>query len=289
MTAQTEYRGLPVMLSDLPEPKALLFDLDGTLYRGDERIPEADRLIGGLAERGFPHWFVTNNSSRSPNDVAEHLRRMGIPAKPEQVITSSLAAADYARAAHPGGKAYVIGESGLREALQEAGIRLLDEKDDVQADLVVQGIDRNFSYARLAAAVRHIRRGAAYILTNPDLVLPVDGDLMPGAGTIGASIQAGAGIPPVVIGKPSAILMDYTLKRAGLKAEEAWVVGDNPATDIAAASGAGCPSVLMLTGVCTADNWEDLCRSASARPNAVCAGLADLASLLSQMESRRSV
>ncbi|WP_276351412.1 TIGR01457 family HAD-type hydrolase [Cohnella caldifontis] len=270
------------LLSPLPKPRGLLFDLDGTLYRGKERVPDADRLIAQLAERGVPHWFVTNNSSRTPEDVAEHLREMGIPAVREQVVTSSLAAADYAAAEFPGAAAYVIGEPGLKQALAEAGIRVLDEAADIgeRADLVVQGIDRLLTYAKLAAASARIRSGAAFVLTNPDLALPSDGGLIPGAGSIGAALRAASGHEPTVIGKPSSILMDYALKRAGLAAEQVWVVGDNPLTDIAAAVRAGCPSVLTLTGVCSASDWESSCRRAEAFPNAVCAGLDELRRLL---------
>lgn len=265
---------------ELPEPKALLFDLDGTLYRGGERVPGADGLIRRLAAAGIPCWFVTNNSSRTPEDVAAHLRNMEIPADPGQVISSALAAADYASRLRPGGRAFVIGEAGLRQALTESGIRILDESDEGPADMVVQGIDRKFTYEKLAAAVRHMLEGAAYLLTNPDRLLPTDGGLMPGAGSLGASLSAASGKDPVVIGKPSAILMDFALKRAGVEPKEAWVVGDNPFTDIAAAVNAGCPSVLTLTGLCSAGDWEDKCRAAGVRPDAVCAGLEQLERML---------
>ncbi|MBW5448176.1 HAD-IIA family hydrolase [Cohnella sp. CFH 77786] len=264
----------------MPAPRAILFDLDGTLYRGGERVPGADRLITRLADAGIPCWFVTNNSSRTPGEVAEHLVRLGIPAAPRQVVTSALAAADYAKRHHPGSRAFAIGEAGLREALAEAGIRILSEGDNGPADLVVQGIDREFHYGKLAAAVRHLLDGAAYILTNPDLLLPTDGGLRPGAGSLGAALRAASGIEPVVIGKPSSILMDYALERAGVRPEEAWVVGDNPATDIAAAVRVGCPSVLTLTGLCSAGDWEARCRSAGVFPDAVCAGLDELEFML---------
>jgi 4-nitrophenyl phosphatase len=269
-------------LSPLPQPRGLLLDLDGTLYRGKERVPGADRLMAGLAERGVPHWYVTNNSSRTPQEVARHLREMGIPAEDGQVVTSSLAAADYAAARYAGATAFVIGETGLTQALTEAGIRVIDDPENAgeRAQLVVQGIDRQLTYAKLAAASARIRSGAVYILTNPDLALPSDGGLIPGAGSIAAALRAASGTEPVVIGKPSDILMDYALRRAGLAADEVWVIGDNPLTDIAAAVRARCPSVLTLTGVCSAADWESVCRSAQAYPNAVCAGLDELRRLL---------
>ena len=278
--------------SPLPAPRALLLDLDGTMYKGGERVEGADRLIARLETFGIPCWFVTNNSSRTPEEVANHLTRLGIAACPEQVVTSALAAADYIGRNHPGGRAYVIGEQGLREALAAHPIRIEaedseGEREGFVADLVVQGIDRTFDYGKLTAAVRHIRGGAAHILTNPDLLLPSDGGLLPGAGSLGAAIAAASGKQPIVVGKPSAILMNYALSRANVSPDDVWVVGDNPATDIAAARGAGCPSVLVLTGLCTDADWEDRCRQASAMPDAVCAGLDDLSALLqAQMETK---
>jgi 4-nitrophenyl phosphatase len=266
-------------------PRALLFDLDGTLYRGKERIPGADRLIRSLQERGIPCWFVTNNSSRTPDEVSDHLLAMGIPATPRQVVTSSLAAADYAQRLHPSAAAYVIGETGLHQALAEAGIRVLPDGEETAASLVVVGIDRNFTYGKLASAVRHMLNGAAYLLTNPDKLLPSDGGLQPGAGTLGAALTAATGIEPAVIGKPSAILMDFALERAGVLPEEVWVIGDNPYTDIAAARAAGCTSVLTLTGLCTAEDWEQQCRGAQAMPDAVCVDLDELDIMLRTTES----
>ncbi|MDB4866195.1 MAG: family hydrolase [Cohnella sp.] len=271
--------------SHLRFPRALLFDLDGTLYRGKQRIPGADRLIRSLQERGVPCWFVTNNSSRTPDEVSDHLLAMGIPATPRQVVTSSLAAADYAQRRHPGASAYVIGETGLHQALAEAGIRVLPDGEEAAASLVVVGIDRNFTYGKLAIAVRHMLNGAAYLLTNPDKLLPSDGGLQPGAGTLGAALTAATGIEPAVIGKPSAILMDFALERAGLLPEEVWVIGDNPYTDIAAARAAGCASVLTLTGLCTAEDWEQQCRGAQAMPDAVCVDLDELDIMLRTTES----
>ncbi len=295
MDARTNQAGVR---ASLPKPKALLIDLDGTLYKGSERIPGADRLIALLDALGIPCWFVTNNSSRTPEEVADHLMQLGIAARPEQVVTSALAAADYAGRNHPGSSAYVIGERGLREALAANHIRMLPETAqggeagekasivDV-AEIVVQGIDRGFDYGKLTSAVRHIRGGAVHIMTNPDLLLPSSGGLMPGAGSLGAAVAAASGRDPIVIGKPSAILMNYALNLASAQPDEVWVVGDNPATDIAAARNAGCASVLVLTGLCTATDWEAQCRRAQAMPDVVCADLDELAALLPTSNGRK--
>jgi 4-nitrophenyl phosphatase len=265
-------------------PEALLFDLDGTLYRGNERIPGADRLIASMQSRGLPCLFVTNNSTRTREEVAEHLEHMGIPAEDEAIVTSAIAAAYYVKMQHPGADTYVIGERGLRVALTDAGLRLLDERESgKRAEIVVQGLDRKVTYDQITVAVKHLLDGAVYVQTNPDRLLPVDGGFLPGAGSLGAMLQAATGVEPVVIGKPSTILMDYSLKISGTTPDKSWVIGDNPYTDLAAARNAGCPSILVLTGLCTADNWREHCAAAEVSPDAVCEGPEQLEQLLNEL------
>lgn len=268
-------------LSGIQPPQALLFDLDGTLYRGGERVPGADRLIAGLQKSGMPCWFVTNNSTKTPEEVTRHLVGLGIPAAQETIVTSALAAAHYVKKHHFGVETFVIGEEGLRTALRDAGLRLMEEGEaNLHAGLVVQGVDRQLTYERLAAGVRHLMNGAAYVMTNPDRVLPVEGGFLPGAGSIGAALQAAAGVEPIIIGKPSRILMDYALEQAGTIPERTWVIGDNPYTDIAAARNVGCPSILVLTGLCDEHNWREHCRAAEVTPHEVCSGPDELVSLI---------
>ncbi len=265
-------------IENRPAPEALLFDLDGTLYRGHEPVPGAGKLISGLRSRGMLSLFVTNNSTRTPGEVAEHLREMGIEAPEETIATSAMAAADYARANYPGAAVFAIGEKGLREALLSAGLSLADTGQP--ADLVVQGLDRQLTYDRLAEAVKLLLGGAAFVQTNPDRLLPMEGGFLPGAGSIGASLQAATGAEPIVIGKPSRILMEYSLRISGTSPEKTWVIGDNPYTDLAAARVAGCPSILVLTGLCDADNWERRCAEAGVLPDVVCTGPEALEELL---------
>lgn len=271
-------------LNSCPAPDALLFDLDGTLYRGNEKIAGAGSLITNLQLKGIPCWFVTNNSTRTADEVAEHLHVMGVPASKEKIVTSALAAAYYVREHNQGARIYVIGERGLQEALRDEGFQLLGEDTDDQttAELVVQGLDRKLTYERIRVAVKHLLNGAAFVQTNPDRLLPVDGGFLPGAGSIGSALQAASGIEPIIIGKPSTIMMDYTLKLAGTTPDRAWVIGDNPYTDLAAGRNAGCPSILVLTGLCTEDNWQEHCRAAGVEPHAVCKGPNELAALLDE-------
>ncbi|WP_206109302.1 TIGR01457 family HAD-type hydrolase [Paenibacillus sp. HB172176] len=257
------------MQQQLPALKGLLIDLDGTLYHGAKPIENADRFIEMLIATEMPYRFVTNNSSATPEQVADKLSAMGIPANSELVCTSAQAAADYISKEKEGASVFVIGEEGLRSELAHAGLELTEE----MPDFVVQGIDRGFRYERGAEAVRYIREGARSIMTNPDLLLPSTDGLIPGAGSIGAMLQAASGIEPVVIGKPSPILMNYALQRLGLPSDETWMVGDNIATDIAAGKAAGCGTILVLTGLTTADNYEKYAQAAGCRPDLICNNL----------------
>lgn len=256
--------------------KAFLIDLDGTLYHGTRMIPGADRLISALRAEQIPFLFVTNNSTRTPRQVAEHLQAMGIPAQAEAVCTSAVAAAGYVAGELAGGRVAPIGETGLLEALGEAGLTLDFERPDV----VVQGIDRNFTYETLTRAVRWISGGARYVLTNPDLLLPTQDGLMPGAGTLSAAIQAATGVKPVVIGKPAEPLMNYAIARLGLPHAEVAVIGDNMHTDIAAGVNAGCGTILALTGVTTAERLPDFVKSSGVNPDVVCHTLDEVTKLI---------
>ncbi|MCM3748949.1 HAD-IIA family hydrolase [Paenibacillus pasadenensis] len=250
----------------------LLLDLDGTIYRGEDVIDGAPELIQALLDGGIPFKYVTNNSSASPAVVAERLAAMGIPAEADEVCTSAQAAAAYAAEHFPGGKVFMVGEDGLAEELEMAGLQLVQQS----ADVVVQGINRHFTYDQAAAAVRELLGGAAYVMTNPDLLLPSKGGLFPGAGSIGAMLKAASGVEPVLIGKPSTILMDYALGRLGVPREAVWVVGDNLATDIASGDNSGCRTILVLTGLTDESNYERYASIAKVSPYASCSSLDEL-------------
>lgn len=260
-----------------PAMRGFLIDLDGTLYHGTRMIEGADRLLADMRERGLPFRFVTNNSTASPADVAARLRKMGIEADEREVCTSAGSAARYIAERKPGASVFVIGESGLLQAAEEAGLNLSGERPD----FVIQGMDRRLTYDKMAEAVRYIHQGAVYVLTNPDLLLPAEGGLLPGAGSIAAMLRAAGGQEPVVIGKPSAELMNFSLESLGLKAEDTWVIGDNLATDIAAGKAAGCGTALVLTGLTTKDNYERYAKEAGCEPDLIFDDLDGLRSYIS--------
>lgn len=253
----------------LRECEGFLIDLDGTLYRGREALPHAKEFVEWLNRTGKRYLFVTNNSSRRPEQVADHLRNMGIPAGPEHVFTSGQATAMYIRnhAKTLTPSVYAVGEEGLLTALEEMGCRL-EERDP---DFVVVGIDRDFTYRKLMTASLAIQKGAVFLGTNADKRLPAENGLLPGAGSLVRAVAAASGVEPVWIGKPEARMVRYSLERIGTAADRTVMIGDNLETDILAGVNAGMKSVLVLTGC---SSRQDADRN-PCRPDCVVENLAE--------------
>jgi 4-nitrophenyl phosphatase len=227
--------------------RGYLIDLDGTMYRGTERIEAASAFVKGLKEKGIPYLFVTNNSSRTPLQVAEKLMGFDIPASEELVFTSSMATSSYIEEQKKDASIYCIGEEGLVAALEEKGFRFAGE----DADYVVMGIDRAINYEKLAIACLAVRNGAVFISTNADRAIPTERGMLPGNGSFTALIAESTQTKPVIIGKPQSIIMEQALKVLGTSKEETIMVGDYYETDILAGMNAGLDTLLVHTGVTT--------------------------------------
>jgi glycerol-1-phosphatase len=234
---------------------AFLFDLDGVLYRGDQPVPNGREAVRGLRQWGKRIIFMTNNSSRTPTGVADRLRGQGVDASPDEVITSALATASLlahdsaggGRGSSSGATAFVIGEIGIRTALADAGILVLDGEPD-RADFVVVGVDTAATYADLRTASLLVQRGAKLVATNADASFPAPDGLWPGAGALLAAVTTTVGREAdLVAGKPHRPLYDAAQEAAG--SGRPLAVGDRIDTDIAGASAAGLDSLLVFTGV----------------------------------------
>jgi HAD superfamily hydrolase (TIGR01457 family) len=249
---------------------AILLDLDGVLYRWPDPIEGSVEAVGRLRAAGKRLAFVTNNSSRTPQQVAERLTSIGIPAEASEVATSALATA--AVLVERGIRsAFVVGEDGLREALTDAGISLLDA-DDAVPEAVVVGFDRSATYATLRDASVLVERGALLIASNADPSFPAPGgEAWPGAGALLAAIETTTGVRGEDLGKPHPPLFRRALEQMG--GERPLVVGDRLDTDVAGAVTLGWDSALVLTGSTTR---EDLATSPW-RPTHVVGSLADIA------------
>jgi 4-nitrophenyl phosphatase len=251
----------------LKKYEGYLIDLDGTMYRGTELISEAADFVNKLREYGLPYLFVTNNSSRTPAQVADKLVKFGIPAEEGQVFTTSMATANYIYEKKNDASVYVIGEEGIREALAEKGLSFAEE----HADYVVVGIDRSINYEKLSIACLAVRNGAAFISTNGDIAIPTERGLLPGNGSLTSVITVSTQTQPIFIGKPESIIMEQALKVLGTAKEETLMVGDNYDTDILAGMNAGMDTLLVHTGVTT----KELLKGYEKKPTFVLDSLAE--------------
>jgi 4-nitrophenyl phosphatase len=250
--------------------RAVLFDMDGVLYRGRQVLDGVHELLAYLDELGVGYACITNNASMTPGQYEEKLAAMGVAMPGERVVTSAIATARHLRAEHPRGtRVFIVGMRGLREALLDDGYFVEDQH---LPELVVQGADFELTYETLRKATLFIRGGAAFVATNPDRTFPAEEGLIPGAGAITAAIVAATDTQPLVVGKPAPTM--FYVAAAMLEAAPAatLVIGDRLDTDIAGAVAAGMPSALVLTGVSGRAEAE----TGPVRPTAIYADLPEL-------------
>jgi glycerol-1-phosphatase len=225
---------------------ALLLDLDGTLYLGPHSIPGTAQALASGTQQLL---YVTNNASRSPADVANHLRELGFAAADDDVVTSSQAAARLlAERLEPGDAVLVVGTDALADEVRGVGLVPVRSFDD-GPKAVVQGHSPQTAWPILAEAAYAIRSGALWVAANTDTTLPTERGFAPGNGAMVAALRTATGAVPLVAGKPAAPLLEDALRRGGRT--KSLVVGDRLDTDIAGANETGLDSLLVLTGVST--------------------------------------
>ena len=228
--------------------KAVVLDMDGVLYHGTRRLEGALEFLAWLP---VPYAFITNNSSRTPTQVANKLANMGIDVAMNQIMTSSLATAAYLQRHYAvSTPIYAIGEVGLMTALQQAGFVLTTDAPEI----VVVGLDREFNDEKLQTAVRALHNGAVFIGTNMDRILMTENGPSPGTGTIIMKVADAAQRTPLVMGKPERQIFEMAATYLGVKVSDMLMVGDNVDTDIAGANQNNLYAALVLTGVSTQDD-----------------------------------
>ena len=225
----------------------VLSDLDGVVYTGPRVIEGATEALDQLAGEGKSLAYVTNNASRSPEEVAAHLRELGAPATAEQVFGSALAGAELlAGEVAPGASVLVVGSQFLADSVRAQGLIVVSTSDD-RPDAVIQGFSPALGWKDLAEAAYAITAGATWVATNVDMTLPQERGFAPGNGSLVAAVAAATGKSPLVAGKPEAALFETAARHSGV--ERALVVGDRLDTDILGGNRAGMATVLVLTGV----------------------------------------
>lgn len=225
----------------------VLADLDGVVYTGARAIDGATEALGKLEGEGKSLAYVTNNASRSSGEVATHLRSLGAPATADQVFGSALAGAELlAREVAAGASVLVVGSQILADSVSARGLVVVPAGDR-RPDAVIQGFSPALGWKDLAEAAYAITAGATWVATNMDMTLPQERGFAPGNGTLVAAVAAATGKSPLVAGKPGAALFEMAARRTGV--ERALVVGDRLDTDILGGNRAGMATVLVLTGV----------------------------------------
>lgn len=258
-----------MILDRFPTLKALILDMDGVIWRGKQPIGDLAGVFSRIAGLGLKFIFATNNATGSLSQYHQKLHSMGVLVDTDQILNSPLAVADYLKRQFPaGGPVYIIGEDGVREALDQAGFF----PADVDVLAVVVGLDRKFTYDKLRTAALLIQRGVPFIGTNPDKTYPSPDGLTPGAGSLLAAIETASGVSPKIMGKPYPHLFQLALSRLKTHPTETLVVGDRLDTDILGGYNAGCKTAFVLSGVHTREDlpgWQP-------QPDFIAGSLTDL-------------
>lgn len=232
--------------------KSYLIDMDGVIVSGRTIIPGADQFIERLKARGAEYLILTNNPLYTPGDLAHRLRTIGLDVPAARIFTSAIATARFLQSQRPDGTAFVIGESGLTEAIHGVGYVITDH----DPDYVVLGETHTYNVERITHAIRLVAAGARFIATNPDPSGPSEGGLVPACGAMAALIETASGVSPFFVGKPNPLMMRTALNYLDVHSEDTVMVGDRMETDMIAGVESGMETILVLTGVTRHEDVE---------------------------------
>lgn len=249
-----------------------MLDLDGVVYIGSAAVPGAADHVAAARDAGMRIAFITNNASRSPEQVARHLTELGVPAAPADVVTSAQAAARVAAVRWgDGARVVCLGAPGLESALLEAGLEPVGV--DAEAVAVVSGYGPDIAWHTIMRAAVRIRAGLPWVASNTDFTIPTAFGVAPGHGVLVDMLARFTGVDPIVAGKPERPLLDETVRRVG--GRRPLMVGDRLDTDIEGARRAGLDALLVLTGV--TGLAELVAAPPALRPSYIAADLSGLA------------
>ncbi len=225
--------------------KNYLIDMDGVIVSGRIIVPGADRFIQQLKARQAKYLVLTNTSVYTPGDLAHRLQTMGLDIPAERLFTSAMATAHFLQLQRPNGKAFVVGESGLTEAIHNIGYVITD----CDPDYVVLGETNSYNLDLITKAIRLVAGGARFVATNPDPSGPSEEGLVPACGAMAALIERASETSPFFVGKPNPLMMRTALNYLGVHSENTVMIGDRMDTDIVAGVESGMETILVLTGV----------------------------------------
>jgi NagD protein len=222
-----------------------IIDMDGVIYHGNMLLPGVQEFVKWLEESGKKYLFLTNSSERTPRELHEKLKRLGINVGEEHFYTSALATASFLAGQKPNGSAYVIGDAGLIHALYSVGYSI----NNVNPDYVVVGDTRSYNFAMIEQALNLVMNGAKLIGTNSDVSGPVENGIVPSTRALVAPVEVASGKKAYFVGKPNPLMMRSALKKLGVKREEAIVIGDRMDTDVRCGMESEIDTLLVLSGI----------------------------------------
>lgn len=245
-------------MEQLKNKKLFLLDLDGTIYLGDKIIDGSIEFLNEIKRRGNDYVFLTNNSSRSGEVYVDKLKKIGIEAKEEEIMTSGKATILYINSIKKKAKVFLLGTPSLEKEFEESGIRLIRDRSE-KPDYVVFGFDKTLTYDKMWMACDFILDGATYIATHPDLNCPLPGGkFMIDTGSFLKAIEASIERKPdIIVGKPSKFIIDIIKNEYDVDYEDMVMFGDRLYTDILGANNAGVDSALVFSGETTKKSYEE--------------------------------
>ncbi len=244
--------------------KLYLFDMDGTLYLGDRLFDFTNELLLTIRNSGADYRFITNNSSKSVVDYVKKLDRLGIHSTPDDFVTSSQATGYYLKNNHPDATLYVCGTQSLKDELARCGFAITEDLDRV--DCIVMGFDTELTFKKLEDVCKLLfARDLPYIATNPDYVCPTEYGSVPDCGSVCDMIYNATKKRPVIIGKPSPLIVELSMAATGIDRKHTAVVGDRIYTDIKCGLNAGAVSILVMNGETT----EEILDASPEKPDLV--------------------
>lgn len=259
------------IVQKIRQKSGFIIDMDGVIYHGNKLLPGVTEFIAWLEKEGKRYLFLTNSSERTPREIHEKMRRLGIEIGEDHFYTSALATASFLAGQKPGGSAYIIGDAGLIHALYSVGF----SSNNYNPDYVVVGETHGYNFEKIETAINLVLKGARLIGTNPDVTGPVENGITPSTRALIAPIEIATNRKAYFVGKPNPLMMRIALRKLGLKREESIVIGDRMDTDIRCGLESEIDTLLVLSGITVRDDIDKF----PYRPSYVLGGVNDLVSL----------
>jgi NagD protein len=245
-----------------------IIDMDGVIYHGNKLLPGVHEFLDWMEKNGKKFLFLTNASQKTPRELHEKLKRLGVNVGEEHFHTSALATASFLASQKPGGSAFVIGDAGLINALYSSGYTT----NNVNPDYVVVGDTSTYNFEKIETAVNLVLKGARLIGTNPDISGPVENGITPSVKALIAPIEIATGKKAYFVGKPNPLMMRIALRKLGVRREEAIIIGDRMDTDIRSGLESEIDTLLVLSGITSREEIDHF----PYKPHFILNGIADL-------------